>query len=294
MSMEERAWVRSWPANDMSVRLRASSNGRLWMGFGAKIYDTSGGRSAPPPGVNHCVIMHVGPPIHAYCRCDGLIQRRQTVVGDIDIIPGASPAVWEEDGPTTVLGIHVTPSLLRMAAQDMGLDPDQVTIAPQLQLKDPGIEHIAWALKTELESPEPHGRLYADSLGVALAAGLLQRYAPVAPKEPGGNYSRRRLRNVIDYIHDNLALDLSLAELASVAGLSPSHFKSLFKHATNLPVHQYVIQRRVEHAMNLLSHGMMNLSEVASLAGFSDQSHMARCMRRLIGVTPALVRRAQK
>jgi AraC family transcriptional regulator len=279
----------------MAVRLRASSGGRSWTGFGAKIYDTSGGRSAPPPSVNHCVIMHVGTPIHAYCRCDGVVQqRRQTVPGDIDVIPRTSSAVWEEDGPTTVLGIHVTPLLVRIAAQDMGLDPDRVAIAPQLQLRDSGLEHIAWALKAELEAPDPHGRLYTDSLGIALAAGLLRRYAPLAPRELGGNYSKRRLREVIDYIHDNLAQDLSLAELADVAGLSTSHFNALFKHATALPVHQYVIQCRVERAMNLLLHGMINLSEVASLAGFSDQSHMARCMRRLTGVTPALVRRHQR
>jgi AraC family transcriptional regulator len=240
---------------------------------------------------HHCVVMHVGAPINANCRLDDLRQRRLSTPGDLDIIPTGCSASWDEDGPTTMLAIGLTPSLVNAVAREMGLDPDRVSIAPHLQLRDPGIEHIGWAIKEELETTEPQGRLYADSLAMALAARLLHRYAPVAPGQLGNSFSKRRLKNVIDYIRENLASDLSLAELAAVAGLSASHFKSLFKDATDLPVHQYVIQCRVDHAVNLLTHGKTSLSEVASLAGFSDQSHMARCMRRLLGVTPAQVRR---
>lgn len=288
--MDERTWFRL-PNSEMEFATRASSQGRLWTGFDAELYDTSGGLAQSPPIASHCILMHVGAPIKASWRCDGLAQSRHATSGDLDIVPNACAASWEEDGPSTMLVIHVTPSLVRMAARDMGLDPDRVSVEPQLQLKDPGIEHIGWALKAELERPEPYGRLYADSLGMALAARLLQRYAPIAPRQLNGSFSKRRIQNVIDYIHDNLALDLSLAELAAVAGLSTSHFKSLFREATNLPAHEYVIQCRVEYAVNLLSHGKTSLSEVALLAGFADQSHMARCMRRVIGVTPALVRR---
>ena len=56
-------------------------------------------------------------------------------------------------------------------------------------------------------------------------------------------------------------------------------------------MHQYVIRRRVDFALNLLLHGAARLSEVAVQAGFADQSHMARCMRRVIGMTPTDVRR---
>jgi AraC family transcriptional regulator len=172
----------------------------------------------------------------------------------------------------------------------MNLNADRVSIEARLQLRDPRIDHIGRALQAELEGPEPHGTLYADSLGLALAARLLQHYAPITPPRLG-TFSKRRLSAVIDYIHDNLALDLNLNELASIAGLSPSHFNRSFKEATNQPVHQFVIQRRVEYAMSLLANRKYSLTEVASLAGFSDQSHMARCMRRVVGVTPAVVKR---
>jgi AraC family transcriptional regulator len=105
--------------------------------------------------------------------------------------------------------------------------------------------------------------------------------------------SRRRLRRVIDYIQNNLAEDLSLAELAQVIGMSPSHFKIVFKQSVGTPVHQYVIARRVEYAAELIGRSELPLSAIALQAGFANQSHMARCMRRSIGITPRNLREAR-
>ncbi|KYF72421.1 hypothetical protein BE15_48030 [Sorangium cellulosum] len=51
-------------------------------------------------------------------------------------------------------------------------------------------------------------------------------------------------------------------------------------------MHEYVVQRRVERARALLLRGDLPASQVAIEAGFAHQSHMARCMRRVLGVTP--------
>ena len=71
--------------------------------------------------------------------------------------------------------------------------------------------------------------------------------------------------------------------------MSASNFKTLFKRTTGLPVHQYVIRQRVDRAVDLISRGRLRLSVAALKAGFADQSHMARCMRRVMGVTPTEV-----
>jgi AraC family transcriptional regulator len=282
--------ARSWATDQSHITLTATSHGRLWTGFEAQVYETSGGFAEMPPKTHHNVRMHLGAPIFSTCRCAGLVQRRHMTPGDCDVVPLAHSASWEEDGPATMLGICLMPSLIRTAADGMNLNPDSVCVEAQLQLRDPRIDHIGWALRAELQGPEPHGTLYADSLGLALAARLLQHYAPIVPPQLP-TFSKRRLSAVIDYIRDNLAMDLNLNDLAAVAGFSPSHFNRLFKEATNQPVHQFVVQCRVEYAMSLLAKRKFSLTEVASLTGFSDQSHMARCMRRVVGVTPATVKR---
>jgi AraC family transcriptional regulator len=280
----------NWAVDQRNAKLPAASLERSWTGFDVQVYDTLGGFAEMPPRTHHRVRMHLGAPIFSTCRCAGLVQRRHMTPGDFDVVPLAHSATWDEDGPATMMGICLMPSLIRDAADGLNINPDSVSVEAQLQLRDPRIGHIGWALQAELQGPEPHGTLYADSLGLALAARLLQHYAPIVPPRLT-TCSKRRLSAVIDYIHDNLSLDLTLNELAAVAGFSPSHFNRLFKEATNQPVHQFVIQCRVEYAMSLLATRKYSLTEVSSMAGFSDQSHMARCMRRVVGVTPAVVKR---
>src|SRR5476651_1424902 len=169
---------RSWAAGQNHINLRATSHGRSWTGFEAQLYDTSGGIAEMPPKTHHRVRMHLTAPITATCRCAGIVQRRRMTPGEFDVVPLAHSAIWEEDGPATMLGICLMPSLIRAAADGMDLNPDSVTVEAQLQLRDPRVDHIGWALQAELLGPEPNGKLYADSLGLALAARILQRYAP--------------------------------------------------------------------------------------------------------------------
>jgi hypothetical protein len=69
--------------------------------------------------------------------------------------------------------------------------------------------------------------------------------------------------------------------------LRPNYFAGQFKRATGLPLHQYVILRRVERARQLLQTGSdFSLAEVAAHAGFSDQSQFSHHFKRTVGVTP--------
>jgi AraC family transcriptional regulator len=81
--------------------------------------------------------------------------------------------------------------------------------------------------------------------------------------------------------------------LSAIASLSPSHLKLQFKRATGMAVHEYVIRRRVERARTLLAESDMPIGLVALEAGFAHQSHLARAMRRVLGVTPGVFRKSQ-
>jgi AraC family transcriptional regulator len=287
--VQERGWTR--PIDEpMRFAVLATSAGRCWTGIEAKIFATSGGYARSSPSENHCMSMHLSAPIRAACRFEGPPLPRLQVAGDIDLLPPGSCAAWEDAGQTTMIGMGLTSGLLCATAESMGVDPDRVSIPAQLQLRDPRIEHIGWALKAELESDEPFGRAYAEALGLALASHLLRRYARRSGGRLGDRFSNQRLQRVLEYVHENISQDLSLFELAAIANVSPSHFKVVFKRTFGLPVHQYIIRQRVEYAVRLISQGNLPLSEVAMLAGFANQSHMARLTRRLIGASPAEIR----
>jgi AraC family transcriptional regulator len=98
--------------------------------------------------------------------------------------------------------------------------------------------------------------------------------------------SPRRRRQVVDFIEAHLHDDLRLSDIARIAGVGATQLKASFPRALGLTVHQYVLRRRVERAKSLLLAGETSPAQVALAAGFAHQSHMALCMRRILGVTP--------
>jgi AraC family transcriptional regulator len=273
---------------------RHSSETRGWSGVSARIADVASGCSQRSPLERHCVTTLVGRPQIDIARCDGIASRRFHRPGEFDVIPAGFAVTYENSGSSTYLDVFIETTLVRDAASAMGLNPSLTTIRPQLGVRDLRAEHILWAVKAELESDEHGGRAYADGLGLALAAYLLRDGRPRAPVPMGVELSPRRLRRVTDYIQDHLTSDLSLAELAAVAGVGRSHFQLLFKKSVGLPVHRYIIHRRVDRAIALLRIGALPMSELALEAGFANQSHMARSMRRVAGIMPSDVRRASQ
>lgn len=95
-----------------------------------------------------------------------------------------------------------------------------------------------------------------------------------------------RLRRVLDYIEAHLDRDLTLAELAGVACLSPCHFSRSFKLAVGVGPRRYTVRRRVERAKGPLRQGGDTLAAIAAAVGFADRSHFTAAFRRETGTTP--------
>jgi AraC family transcriptional regulator len=269
-----------------------SSSGRGWRGIEAQFIRIPAGATHVASSTWHRLGIHFGRSVNADCRCDGRRHRRVQAHGDIDIVPMGLDGVWEDDADCTILRLTIAPELVARAAADLGRSSDGQSLAPRFQLRDPRIEAIGWAVKAELEAQTPSDPLYAEALALALATRLLQtgderqalpRTGPVLPPA--------RRRSLLDFIDGNLGRSLSLADLAAVAGISVSHLKTLFRNEFGVPLHQFVIRRRVERARGLLMSGDMAIGEVAAEVGFADQSHLSRHMRKLLGRTPAAILR---
>ena len=166
-------------------------------------------------------------------------------------------------------------------------------IRNRFQIRDAQLENICWALKAEMEANYPSGRLYTDSLAVSVASRLISTHSSLARPRvaPSGGLGGRRLKQTFAYIEDHLSEDLSLSRIAAITGMSASHFKTLFREPAGVHVHQYVIQRRIERAKDLLMQDKLSIAEIALATGFSHQSHLARHMRRSVGLSPRAMKR---
>jgi AraC-like DNA-binding protein len=122
--------------------------------------------------------------------------------------------------------------------------------------------------------------------------GTLGKMAP--PPQAYGGLSPAAMRRVRGYVDAHLGASMDLATLAGVAGVSIHHFARGFKQSAGVTPHHYLTQKRVERAQDLLAHTNLALSEIAYAVGFSDQSHLARHFRQMLGVTPGQFRWAQR
>lgn len=96
--------------------------------------------------------------------------------------------------------------------------------------------------------------------------------------------------HVQEFIEEHLGDNLTLVSLANVAGVSAGHFSRLFRNSLGVAPHQYLLKRRLDRARNLLQNNRHSIAEVASVTGFSDQSHLTRHFKRRFGITPQACR----
>ena len=218
----------------------------------------------------------------------GIISR-----GRVMLYPAEAP-VWKRwHGAPSIFVMALAPGFLGDIRQRVFEPSNGTDLRTSIGVEDPVADHLLRAAARELNAGGAHGRLFVESVATSLAVHLLQRYdaSKPLPRRSGG-LDVAQLRRVIDHIEAHLAGDLGLSELASITGLSPDHFGDAFKAATGLAPYQYVIDRRVARAADLLRDPGLMVVQVALAVGFSSQSHLTTQFQRVMGVTPARFRRS--
>ncbi len=103
-----------------------------------------------------------------------------------------------------------------------------------------------------------------------------------------------RVMRIKQYVVTHLAEKISLDELARPMHLSVSTLSRLFKKATGMYFSAYLVSLRVKVSENLLAHTDKNLTQIASLSGFSDSSSFSRSFRQVHGISPSDFRNKAK
>ncbi|QWT21244.1 AraC family transcriptional regulator [Bacillus sp. NP157] len=282
------------PSSNPHPRILASSAGRGWMHLDAAFVEIPRGLARVQAPAQHVLGMHFGPPVKADCSCDGLRLKRIQRPGDIGFVPAGAESTWEDDRSCRLLRLGLSATLVDSVATELGRNPATLDLLPQLQLRDARLEAIGWAIKADLEADDPSDPLYIEHLTHALAVRVIETTTAPRPRpdaERAPTMSRRQLALLVEYIEANLHQKLHLADLASIAGMSVTRFKMVFRNSTGMPVHQYVLRRRIECARAMIASTRMPISEVALAVGFAHQSHMATTMRRILGHTPGVIAR---
>lgn len=218
----------------------------------------------------------------------GQWQKEHYEVGDVGIVPAHQDGLQALcDRGAEFINLYLEPQTLARVAYE-SVEADSFELVPQYKIKDPLIQQIGLALKTELEVGGADSRLYAESMATALSAHLFQRYSTKRSplKKYSGGLPKHKLRTAIAYIQEHLDQELRLADLAALVQISPHYFATLFKQSTGVAPHQYITQCRIDQAKLLLTQRDLAIADVLLQVGFKSQSHFTRVFRHYTGVTP--------
>src|SRR6202158_1407668 len=130
--------------------------------------------------------------------------------------------------------------------------------------------------------------LALDQFNLILGAHLIQQYGVLQKTSrcSNGGLAPWQKRRACELLHENIHGRIRLSDVARECGLSVSHFARSFKASFGISTHQWLIQHRIEHAKELMSHTTMSLIEIAIQSGFNDQAAFTRTFHKIVGVSP--------
>ncbi len=216
------------------------------------------------------------------------VQDGVTTPGTVHVTEPAVPVRCLFRGPYDVLHLYVPNTLIAECAHDMPSRQAPVLRSRAVPSKDITIDSLGRALLEANRVGGPFGQTYADCISMAIVARLLASASRVSTPERSraGELAPWRLKRALDYIEACLGEPVSLADVATAAGLTRMHFAAQFRAATGLRPHEYLLRRRIERAQEMLVATGRSLVDVALSVGFQTQSHFTSVFKRYSGQPP--------
>lgn len=204
-----------------------------------------------------------------------------------------NPVSWLDE-PFHSLQFYIPRAALAEIADEKGRSVDDLVHEPGKFVDDTVINGVGRCLLPLMHERMPGGQLFVDHMLLALRGHLLASYGGVcaATTTVHGGLAPWQQRRATELMREHVVDGITLVELARACRLSSSAFVRAFKQSMGVPPHQWLLLRRIDHAIDLMRDHTMQLAEVALSAGFADQSHFTRIFARKMGVSPGAWRSA--
>ena len=217
-------------------------------------------------------------------------------VGTVTVFPASRSYVAQWDRRASSLMLQIAAPFVAAAVFEDG--DSLVNLEPVFAEKDPFVAHAVHALHDLARNPRGDACTYGQTLAIAVAEHVARRYgARGLPRRPAAlpaAIDAGKLHRIDEFIDARIDTQVSLCDLAALSGMSVFRFARVFKLATGIPPHQYVLRRRIERAKAMLRIAASTVADVALDCGFASQSHFTDAFHRAVGTTPGRFRDANR
>jgi AraC family transcriptional regulator len=215
--------------------------------------------------------------------------------GVVIIIPEGSSSRWDIPKPVDVVQLYLPRTTLERVADEANT-ATSTDLLERTAHSDPVTSRLLLSAADVLEGSEALDALFRQQLTDLLATRLLAAHTglPTTIRPVTGGLAPKTLLRAIERLRSDSDADVSLAALASDAGLSRFHFCRAFKESTGLSPHAWLRQHRLEQAMNMLRDTDASIVSVAAALGYASQTAFAAAFRKLTGETPSDWRRRMR
>ena len=216
---------------------------------------------------------------------DAVITRGVACCGSASVVRQDTTAQLSISGFADTVQIVLDPSLLRPALNGP---------SPSVDQREQSLQALSAQALVALTIDD--AEQLARTVSAAAAAMIANQVAPSRVAQGGlGRGTRARIRALVENkLRERPDRLPSVAELASLSGLSLSHFIRAFKASEGLTPRAWIAARQIDYALRLLLEDQAPVGEAAERTGYCSPSHFVSDFRRRLGVTPAQLRDAAK
>jgi AraC-like DNA-binding protein len=225
----------------------------------------------------------------AFDRNTAIVADGRTIYSEPGMVMGLEPDACHHelarDDPPRYVAIFIDREQFEEQLAPYG-QYDQVNFRYRSFLPEPELIVLLRTFMNECEADLPGREALLAAMGLRITHSLIRAALGVTARPAAGS-TRLEIHRAIQYLHDHFAERLTVADLASVAGISPPHFSRLFRRETGHSPLDYLISVRIQRSRLLLRAGVDSVTSVALKCGFATPSHFTDCFRKQCGISPS-------
>lgn len=188
--------------------------------------------------------------------------------------------------------IAIKRELLSKVAEDMGFHRNVVFKRVENPYSD-NLLRAVYCFECEIKSYGGSSQLMVDSISIQIAAIILRELeSNINTAKVSAPSCDCYIKNAMDLMNVFFSSNLSIEDMCRTVHVTPFHFIRLFKEKTGMTPHEYLLNVRINNAMDIIKKYEYPISEVAKMCGFVNAGHFSSVFKRMTGISPSEFRKS--